>query len=81
MSANERIAFRYPFTAASTAFRRCLSEKPSSRPAISTLVARRFTSHSQGPTDVSSKSLTSNTRRRSGDPYIPKFDRWASPQS
>ncbi len=61
MSANERIAFRYSFTPVKTARRRCLWEKPSSRPAISTLVARRFTSHSQGPIEVSSKSLTSKT--------------------
>ncbi len=32
MSANERIAFRYSFTPANTALRRCLSENPSSRP-------------------------------------------------
>ena len=51
MPANERIAFRYSFTPVNTALRRCLSEKPSSRPAISTLVAKRFTSHSQGPTE------------------------------
>ena len=36
------------------------------RPAISRLVASRLTSHSQGPGSVSSKSLMSKTRCRSG---------------
>ena len=55
--------------------------KSRSRPAISKLAARRLTSHSQGPGRVSSKSLTSKTRRRSGAAKTPKFERWASPQS
>ncbi len=54
---------------------------PRSRPAISMLAASRFTSHSHGPGSVSSKSLTSNTSRRSGVPKTPKFERCASPQS
>ena len=45
------------------------------------LVASRLTSHSQGPGTVSSKSLMSKTRCRSGEANAPKFDRWASPQS
>jgi hypothetical protein len=45
------------------------------------LVASRFTSHSHGAGRVSSKSLTSKTRRRSGEAQIPKFDRCASPQA
>ncbi len=47
----------------------------------SKLAARRFTSHSQGPGSVSSKSLMSKIIRRSGVAKSPKFDRWASPQS
>ena len=45
------------------------------------LAASRLTSHSQGPTSVSSKSFRSKTRRRSGLAYTPKLARWASPQS
>ena len=41
--------------------------KPLSRAAISMLTARRLTSHSHGPGSVSSKSLMSNTSRRSGE--------------
>ena len=68
-------------TVASTAVSRSFFEKPLSRPAISKLAARRFTSHSQGPGAVSSKSLMSNTRFRSGEPNTPKFERCASPHS
>ena len=50
-------------------------------PAISRLAASRLTSHSHGPGSVSSKSLMSKTRRRSGEAKMPKFDRWASPQA
>ena len=57
------------------------SETPFSRPAISRLAASLLTSHSHGPGAVSSKSLTSKNRWRSGEPKTPKFDRWASPQS
>ena len=63
-----------------TTRRRSEGEKPRSRPAISKLATSRFTSHSQGPGSVSSKSLMSKTRRRSGDPNTPKLERWASPQ-
>src|SRR6266516_5697993 len=38
-----------------------------------TLTASRFTSHSDGPGRVSPKSLTSKTRRRSGDANAPKL--------
>ena len=64
-----------------TAARVSFGVKSRSRPAISKLAARRLTSHSQGPGRVSSKSLTSNTRRRSGAAKTPKFERWASPHS
>src|SRR5215212_7196517 len=45
------------------------------------LAAIRFTSYSNGPGRVSSKSFTSNSSRRSGEANTPKFDRWASPHS
>ena len=45
------------------------------------LAAIRLTSYSNGPGSVSSKSLTSNSSRRSGEANAPKFDRWASPHS
>ena len=57
-----------------------LGAKPLSRAAISMLAASRLTSHSHGPGSVSSKSLMSNTSRRSGEAKTPKFDRCASPQ-
>ena len=57
------------------------SEKSRSRPAISKLAARRFTSHSNGPGSVSSKSFTSNTSERSGEAKPPKLERCASPHS
>ena len=47
---------------------------------MTALAARRLRSHSHGPGSVSSKSLTSNIRVRSGEANTPKFDRWASPQ-
>ena len=56
-------------------------EKPLLIDATVRLAASRFTSYSKGPGSVSSKSLMSKTRRLSGDPYTPKFDRWASPHS
>ena len=62
-------------------FLRSLSLKPFSRAATSRLAASRFTSHSQGAGRVSSKSLTSNTSLRSGEPKMPKLDRCASPQA
>ena len=51
------------------------------RAAMVKLAAIRFTSYSNGPGSVSSKSLRSNTNARSGEANIPKFDRCASPQS
>ena len=45
------------------------------------LAASRLTSHSNGAGSVSSKSLTSNTIRRSGAANIPKFSRCASPHA
>ena len=48
---------------------------------VKRLAASRLTSHSHGPGRVSSKSLTSNTRRRSAEPNRPKLDRCASPQA
>ena len=80
-SANSRMASRYARTVAVTAVRRCLVEWPLSRPAISTLVESLLTSHSKGPGLVSSKSLTSKTRRRSGEANRPKLLRCASPHS
>ncbi len=47
---------------------------------MTTLAAKRLTSHSHGPGRVSSKSLTSNMSERSGEANRPKLDRWASPQ-
>jgi hypothetical protein len=49
---------------------------PTAKPA-----ANRFTSYSNGPGSVSSKSFTSNRSTRSGEANNPNFDRWASPQS
>ena len=60
---------------------RCLASKPRSRPATAKLATSRFTSHSNGPGSVSSKSLMLNISRRSGPANAPKFDRCASPQS
>ena len=64
-----------------TAARVSFGVKSRSRPAIAKLAARRLRSHSQGPGRVSSKSLTSITRRRSGAAKTPKFERWASPHA
>ena len=80
-SANPRIAVRYPSPAARVILRQSLAVNPLSRPATVRLAASRLTSHSNGPGRVSSKSLTSKTRLRSGEANAPKFDRWASPHS
>ena len=80
IEANSTIAVRYRPTVSSTIRSCSLARKPLSRAAINMLAASRLTSHSQGPGSVSSKSLTSNTSRRSGDANTPKFDRCASPQ-
>ena len=79
--AKSRIACRYRATVAATISRRCLPGNPLPRAATSRLAASRLTSHSHGPGSVSSKSLTSKTRRRSGEPNTPKLDRCASPQA
>ena len=55
--------------------------KSRSRPATARLAASRFTSHSNGPGSVSSKSLRLKTSLRSGAAKMPKFERCASPQS
>ena len=55
--------------------------KPLARPAMTTLAASRLTSHSQGAGSVSSKSLASKTRRRSGEAKRPKLEMWASPHA
>jgi hypothetical protein len=44
-----------------------------SRAATTKLAASRFTSHSHGPGWTSSKSLTLNSRLRSGVAKLPKF--------
>ena len=75
-----RMASRYWRTVASTAARRSSGFMWPSRPATSMLAASRFTSHSQGPGRVSSKSFTSKTKARSGEAKPPKLSRWASPQ-
>ena len=54
---------------------------PLLRAAMVKLAAIRFTSYSNGPGSVSSKSFTSNSRIRSGEANPPKFDRWASPHN
>ncbi len=65
----------------SRAARRSRSLNPRSRPPIAKLATRRLTSHSNGPGWVSSKSLMSKIRRRSGAAKTPKLERCASPQS
>ena len=54
---------------------------PLLRAAIVKLAAMRFTSYSNGPGRVSSKSFRSNSSCRSGEANTPKFDRCASPHS
>ena len=79
--ANSAIASRYARTDASVDSRASASVNPLFRAAIVKLAAIRLTSYSNGPGSVSSKSFRSNTSVRSGDANMPKFDRWASPQS
>ncbi len=50
-------------------------EKPLLRAAIVKLADMRFTSYSNGPGSVSSKSFRSNSSARSGDAKTPKFER------
>jgi len=71
IAANRGIASPYERTAASTASLRSVRAKLRSRPAISKLVARRLTSHSNGPGSVSSKSLRSNPSARSESERAP----------
>lgn len=78
---NRIIDSRYDRTVVSTMSAHSRSVKPFARPAMTKLAARRLTSHSQGPGDVSSKSLMSNSRFRSGEASSRKFSRWASPHS
>ena len=78
---NSWIAVRYERVPATIAARRAASSKPRARPATAKLAASRFTSHSNGPGSVSSKSLRLNTIRRSGAAKPPKFERCASPHS
>ena len=56
-------------------------ENPLLRAAIVKLAAIRFTSYSNGPGRVSSKSFRSNSSLRSGEANTPKFDRCASPHN
>jgi hypothetical protein len=53
--------------AASVAARTSALAKPLLRAAMVKLAASRFTSYSNGPGSVSSKSLRSNSSRRSGE--------------
>ena len=79
--AKRMIASRYSRAAANTTERQTAWSKPQSRPATAMLAASRFTSHSNGPGSVSSKSLMLKTSRRSGAAKMPKLERCASPQS
>ena len=81
ISAKRAIASRYSRAAAITTEPQAASSKPRSRPATAKLAASRFTSHSNGPGSVSSKSLMLKTRLRSGAAKMPKLERCASPQS
>ena len=80
MPAKHAMAVRYSSTVSNTACSCSLTANPLSRAAMTTLAARRLTSHSHGPGSVSSKSLMSNTSRRSGEANKPKLERCASPQ-
>lgn len=81
LPANSLIRSRYALTHARTVLFCSLTEKPFARAAVTKPAARRLTSHSNGPGRVSSKSLMSKTRRRSGEASSLKFSGWASPQS
>ncbi len=67
-SAKCRTALRYVDTAATTVSVVRLRPSAPPRATNSTLAASRRTSHSHGPGSVSSKSFTSKTTLRSGDP-------------
>ena len=79
--ANSAIASRYARTAVSVASRVSSLVNALFRAAMVKLAAMRLTSYSNGPGRVSSKSLRSNNRVRSGEAKTPKLDRWASPHS
>lgn len=79
--ANRAIDSRYERTEARTIPARSRCVKPFARPAMTRLAASRLTSHSQGPGSVSSKSLMSKSRFRSGEASNRKFSRWASPHN
>ena len=79
--ANSAIAARYAATDASVDARVSAFENPLLRAAIVKLAAIRFTSYSNGPGRVSSKSFKSNSSFRSGEANTPKFDRCASPHN
>ena len=81
MPAKLAIEVRYCRVAASRIDRRVASSNSLDRPATSSDVTSRFRSHSHGPGLVSSKSLMSKIRLRSGDANPPKLARWASPQA
>ena len=83
-SASAKFVHRLPIGRAPTsavAARASDLVKPLLRAAIVKLAAMRFTSYSNGPGRVSSKSFRSNTSVRSGDAKTPKFDRCASPHN
>src|SRR6266566_8495328 len=80
ISPNSHICSRYIRRQFNDACLVLAAGEPFCRPATTILAARRFTSHSQGPGSVSSKSLTSKTRLRSGVAKKPKLLRCASPQ-
>ena len=60
---------------------RSLAVNPFCRPAMTRLADSRLTSHSHGPGSVSSKSLMSNIRSRSGEASSRKLSMCASPHS
>jgi len=79
--ANCAIASRYARTDARVAATPSAVVNGISRAAIVKLAAMRFTSYSNGPGNVSSKSFRPNNKRRSGEANAPKFDRCASPHN
>ncbi len=81
MAANFFIFSRYDLTDAITASLHKSSSAPRKRPDATILATRRFKSHSQGPGNVSSKSLMPNTRLRSAEANTPKLATCISPQA
>ena len=79
--ANAAMRSLYELTAASAARAHALSVPLIKRPASIILVANRLTSHSHGAGKVSSKSLMSKIRFRSGVANNPKFIKWQSPHA